>query len=89
MTATDIVYGRQGGRWLPTQSKAERAAIFEAAIAGGTVVRCACMCTVWWLIPRQIGAPCGHCGEPVRPWKDPKQPHRTIDRVEDLLGALA
>lgn len=63
--ALDMRYGRGGGRRLPIQTDAEAAEAFEAAVAAGDIVRCACFCTLWWLVAKDVGGPCGHCGEPM------------------------
>lgn len=49
-----------------TRTPAEEAEAFHAAIAEGRIVRAACVCTGWWLVPMQLGSPCGHCGEPMK-----------------------
>lgn len=70
MTATDVRYGRRGGRTLAKQTQAEQEAAWQAAIAEGRIVRASCDCTLWWLIPRQLGDTCLACGGPMRQVKD-------------------
>ena len=66
MTAADTRYGRRGGRTLAPQTPAEQAAAWQAAIAAGRIVRASCDCTMWWLIPRQVGEVCHACRTPMR-----------------------
>ncbi len=66
VTANDIRYGRRGGSDLPRQTPAEQAAAFQAAIDEGRIVRASCDCTLWWLVPRQIGELCQACRTPMR-----------------------
>lgn len=62
-SALDLRYGRGGGRRLPIQTDAEAAEAFEAAVEVGDIVRAMCFCTFWWLVRKDVGSPCGHCGE--------------------------
>ena len=66
MSGRDVRYGRRGGRWLPPCSDAQQAAAFAAEVEAGRIVYGACLCTYWWLITRDIGSTCEHCGEPRR-----------------------
>lgn len=66
MTAADTRYGRRGGRTLPAQTPAEQEAAWRAAIAEGRIVPASCDCTLWWLIPRQLGEVCHACKTPMR-----------------------
>lgn len=55
MTATDIRYGRQGGRVVPW-----------VEMPGDTVV-VVCLCSNTWLVvARDVGRPCWTCGAPLR-----------------------
>ena len=67
MSASDIRYGRRGGRWLPPCSDAEQAAAFAAAVEAGRIVYGACFCTFWWLIKVDVGSICNHCDQPRQP----------------------
>lgn len=66
MTANDIRYGRGGGRTLPRRTPAEEAEAFATAIQEGRIVRAACDCTEWWLVPKQINTLCRACKTPMR-----------------------
>lgn len=70
MTALDIRYGRQGGRRLPTLSAAEQAEAWAADVAAGKIVRASCLCTMWWLLRRNVGDTCLACKMPMQEVKD-------------------
>ncbi len=64
-SARDLRYGRQGGGWLPLMTDFEQAEAFKAAMAAGQVVYSSRFCTFWWIVARDVGTICGHCGFPM------------------------
>lgn len=62
MSASDIVYGRQGGRFIPAASAQQQDHAFRLAIAEGRIVVARCRCTRWWITPGQVGDACLACG---------------------------
>lgn len=64
--ATDVRYGRQGGRIVPILP-AESEALFAAALAAGDVVYVRCACARWWVASNDVGRPCDKCSEPMKP----------------------
>lgn len=49
------------------------------AVESGAVVKTECACTLWWLVPVDVGSRCGHCDEPmvVRPTPESEAEYRT------------
>lgn len=63
----DMLYGRQGGRWVADQAARPTADL----LAEGQLVRCRCDCTnvsglTWILVPKQVGSECHVCGSPMK-----------------------
>lgn len=73
MTATDVRYGRRGGRWADDDTRHPRSPI---------PVLAKCWCTWWLLVPAHVGDDCASCRTPMAKPADTSQaPARLRDAL--------